>query len=126
MEITVCFQHTLKNTIENSDNCHILTEITQLNDKNWIYNGTFSPPCKYLYGPASLKDTRVIVYPCQYYKCQIRCPCFICRSHTTTESSNLLENHQTYHLAPHSTCSHYFDYLRGETLPKNTDKLSAT
>ena len=129
MEIEICFQRNLRNTIENSDNCHILTEVAQLNEKNWIYNGTFSPPSKYLYGPASLKDTRVIVYPCKYNKCQIRCPCFICRSHTTIESSTLFENHQTYHLAPHSTCSYCFDYLRDEsdkTFFQNGDKLSST
>ena len=32
-----------------------------------------------LYGPASLRD-KTLIYPCEEFKCRIRCPCTMCRN----------------------------------------------
>ena len=55
----------------------------------------------WLYGPASLRN-KTLIYPCEKFQCQIGCPCKMCRGLLT--SCQDLEDHVTYHRAPHTLC----------------------
>ena len=112
MELEVSFvtiDENKKNTIEGSDDkCHILTEIAQLDHRRWMYNAVSSLPNVYLFGPVSLKETKAIIYPCNRHKCQLRCPCYICRGIQSARSdmNDLVENHKRYHHVPHLSCNY--------------------
>ena len=108
------------NSIEGSDEkCHLLTEVAQLNHYRWMYEAIASLPNVKLCGPASLKDTRVIIYPCNRLKCRVRCPCYICHGLRTTKTDiELLENHNRYHHALHLPCNYC-----GETVLSDQTKL---
>ena len=61
----------------------------------------------YLYGPASMKDSKVVVYPCYRRKCVIQCPCKLCRG-IQEEYPNYqedFEDHRRYHHAAHLGCT---------------------
>ena len=98
-----------RNTVEDSKcGCNFLTEIAQLDENHWIFKGTACHPSQMLHGPASLKDSRVIIYPCNKNKCIIKCPCFICRSIKLVNPLDKASfaNNQLYHQAPacHNCC----------------------
>ena len=56
-----------------------------------------------LFGPASLRD-KTLVYPCEAFKCQIECPCKMCR--LKLENCEDFDDHLTFHLANHTMCKY--------------------
>ena len=73
----------------------------------WQYKPTACLPNSYLYGPASIKDSKVVVYPCYRRKCVIQCPCKLCRG-IQEEYPNYqedFEDHRRYHHAAHLGCN---------------------
>ena len=73
-----------------------------------------------LHGPASLKETRSIIYPCSDFQCRLPCPCHRCRrsfsycrkaesEHSETcgdcfECKQDLNEHLLFHRAVHISC----------------------
>ena len=108
------------NSIEGSDErCHLLTEVAQLNHYRWMYGAIASLPNVKLYGSANLRDARAIVYPCNRFKCRVRCPCYTCHGLRATQTDiELLENHNRYHHALHLPCNYC-----GETVLSDQTKL---
>ena len=73
----------------------------------------------YLYGPASSLSDKSIIYPCQKFKCRLRCPCHRCSKgcnkcpdpdHENLAGGGCLEcqdeywEHFLFHLVEHTTC----------------------
>jgi hypothetical protein len=54
-----------------------------------------------LYGPASLRD-KTLIYPCDLFKCRVRCPCTMCRKKIGYCED--FEDHETFHRANHTNC----------------------
>ena len=54
-----------------------------------------------LYGPASLRD-KTLIYPCEEFKCRVRCPCAMCRKKLVYCED--FEDHETFHRANHTLC----------------------
>ena len=54
-----------------------------------------------LYGPASLRD-KTLIYPCEEFKCRVRCPCTMCREKIGYCAD--FEEHETFHRANHTNC----------------------
>ena len=93
--------------------CHNLSPLYELKVTDdpdyhvWQYKPTACLPNSYLYGPASMKDSKVVVYPCYRRKCVIQCPCKLCRG-IQEEYPNYqedFEDHRRYHHAPHLGCN---------------------
>ena len=91
--------------------CHNLSPLHELETPDptwriWIFSGYFQS--KFLYGPACLRDSRVVIYPCERNKCFIRCPCSLCSGLFHPESGHSLQDrydvHEQYHTAPHLKC----------------------
>ena len=116
MELSVAFTvegGQSRNTVENSDDggCHILTPIEQLNTNQWIYKGIACHPSKLLHGPATVRNSKIVIYPCCRYKCNIQCPCYICRgiNNEASHHQDLFYNHQLLHQVPHLACQYCSD-----------------
>ena len=73
---------------------------------SWSYRPQFVGKSEYLYGPASLKTSKALIYPCEKNKCFICCPCNQClRKDTVSFSINeCFEDHKLYHQALHLNC----------------------
>ena len=93
--------------------CHNLSPLYELKVTDdpdyhvWQYKPTACLPNSYLYGPASIKDSKVVVYPCYRRKCVIQCPCKLCRG-IQEEYPNYqedFEDHRRYHHAAHLGCT---------------------
>ena len=92
--------------------CHKLTPktviVTKHTDfKSWECQPTFSLPSCLLSGPASLRETKSVIYPCVYGKCQVGCPCIICMESVDVKKCTIQEyyqSHQMYHHAAHLSC----------------------
>jgi len=92
--------------------CHKLTPKTEIvsynvNFKRWECQPTFCLPSSRLSGPASLKETKTVIYPCMYGKCQVGCPCIHCLESGDEKTCSIQErfqNHQMYHHAAHLSC----------------------
>ena len=54
-----------------------------------------------LYGPASLRD-KTLVYPCEFFKCRVGCPCKMCRNKLSRCED--FKDHEAYHKANHTMC----------------------
>ena len=73
---------------------------------------------KWLYGPACTLDTKSVIYPCNRYKCQLPCPCLICRKLRASPTCQVpqhqscgcdecieqFEDHSLYHRTFHFDC----------------------
>ena len=77
----------------------------------WIVSPKVST--KKLFGPASLLDNRVIIYPCSRFGCFVYCACFVCRmiyqekiKAKQYSRDELLLDHTTYHGAYHKACEY--------------------
>ena len=71
-----------------------------------------------LHGPASLRESRVIVYPCKKFRCRVPCPCHKCRVKVNhcektennetcgdcTECRADYNDHLLFHRAVHLSC----------------------
>ena len=108
-------QNSVTNTKKDDRKCHKLSPMYE--DKtldptcrNWMFKMTACHPSELLYGPACLLDSRVVIYPCERYKCVIICPCGLCSGLISSESEycsvqDRFEDHQQYHSAPHHNCA---------------------
>ena len=56
-----------------------------------------------LYGPASLRD-QTLIYTCDAFKCQIGCPCQMCRKKLRVCDD--FDDHMTFHLSNHTMCKY--------------------
>ena len=56
-----------------------------------------------LYGPASLRD-QTLIYHCEAFKCQIGCPCQMCRM--KLRDCDDFDDHLTFHLSNHTMCKY--------------------
>ena len=65
------------------------------------YKVTGIIPSKLLEGPASLRKDQSIIYPCNHWKCNIPCPCPICKDRHSKVS---FQDHWVYHQAIHMKC----------------------
>ena len=92
------------NTITNSHEAHhVLTplvKVQKFSSSYWTCKPTAIIRDQKLYGPACLKLSRVMIYPCGNYKCWIKCPCSLCLG--LCESN--FQNHHLYHYAFHLKC----------------------
>ena len=107
--------NSVTNTKKDHRKCHKLVPLYE--DKTpdptwrcWMYKMTACHPSEFLYGPACLLDSRVVIYPCERYKCVIICPCGLCSGLISSESEycsiqDRFEDHQQYHSAPHHNCA---------------------
>ena len=66
---------------------------------NYVAHKVIQTP--WLFGPASLWN-KTLIYPCENFRCRIGCPCKMCRDNLN--SCEDLEDHMTFHRAPHSMC----------------------
>ena len=74
-----------------------------------------------LYGPATLLDSRTIVYTCHLFKCIIPCACKICQklpfkcrvpsSCCCSECLEHFKDHNNYHATYHFSCKHCFQLV---------------
>ena len=73
---------------------------------HWNYTPNFCPKSDFLCGPATLRSSKIIVYPCDKGKCFIGCPCFGCqgRSLNSISKPEQFEDHLLYHNALHLDC----------------------
>ena len=92
-----------------SISCHKLTPLSKTYESTnycvWSCKPTSCLPSTFLFGPASLRIERTVIYPCEYHKCQIGCPCKRCigNGEWNTVQDEFYE-HQLYHQAPHLSC----------------------
>ena len=133
MRVQVCFSalhRTIENTVynyfknenkSNKNECHKLTPDCELWKTSsfplfhhWNYTPSFCPKSEFLLGPASLKSTRSIVYPCDKFKCFIGCPCFQCQGKLVNLLSNEehFQDHMLYHNAIHLDCKFCMELLK--------------
>ena len=101
--------------------CHELTPLEVYKDGGypdyvtWQYRTQACTPHKFLHGPASLRKNKVIVYPCQFRKCFIACPCWICYPKAKRPKDHhhqKYQEHLLYHHAPHLDCELCEDLLK--------------
>ena len=78
-----------------------------------------------LYGPASSRLERSIIYPCSNFRCRVDCPCQLCRckvpfcpkagtGETCGQCADCyrdVENHLLFHRALHLSCKHCVNLL---------------
>ena len=64
---------------------------------------------EWLYGPASLRN-KTLIYPCEAFKCQIECPCQMCRMKLS--ECDDFDDHLTFHLANHTMCRYCIELER--------------
>ena len=69
-------------------------------------------------GPACTLDTKIVIYPCNRYKCKIPCPCLICRKLRVSSACQVqldqscgcdgciehFQDHSLYHRTFHFGC----------------------
>ena len=110
---------TVKDTFDSWGECYLLKPISKLKtiDPNyhlWAAKSKACVPSKFLFGPASLRHSRTIIYPCEKGKCQIQCSCFKCLRlcGEILSKTEMLENHRVYHVAPHLDCEFCIEVLR--------------
>ena len=112
--------NTIKDPRFGDGGCHNLTPLTELKISDdpdyrvWQYKPTACLPSAHLSGPASIKDSKSVVYPCYRAKCVIQCPCNMCRG-IQEEYSNIQEDfddHRLYHHAPHLRCKFCNEVLK--------------
>ena len=110
---------TVKDTFDSWGKCYLLKPISKLTTINpdfhlWTCKSKACVPSKFLFGPASLKHCRTIIYPCDKNKCQVQCPCFKCGDLCGEVLSKVqeLENHRVYHVAPHLNCEFCVELLK--------------
>ena len=92
--------------------CHKLTPKTvivtnNMNFKSWECLPSFCLPSSFLSGPASLRETKSVIYPCFSGRCQVGCPCIQCLESVEEKTFTIQEyyqNHHMYHHAAHLTC----------------------
>ena len=58
---------------------------------------------EWLFGPASLRN-KTLIYPCEAFKCQMECPCQMCRMKLS--ECDDFDDHLTFHLANHTMCKY--------------------
>ena len=101
--------------------CHNLTPLYE--DKTpdptwrvWKFEMTACLPATHLHGPACLRESRGLIYPCERKKCVIRCPCRVCAGEVHQESGHSVQDrfdiHQQYHSAPHLNCIFCAELMR--------------
>ena len=82
----------------------------------WTFEMTACHPNTHLYGPACLRESRGLIYPCERKKCVIRCPCSVCAGVVHQESGHSRRDrfdiHQQYHSAPHLNCIFCAEMMR--------------
>ena len=105
--------NSVANTKKDHRKCHNLSPLYQDETPDptmriWMFKMTACHPSELLYGPACLRS-RVVIYPCERYKCVIICPCGLCSGLISSGSEYSVqyrfEDHQQYHSAPHNNCS---------------------
>ena len=117
MDITVSFnsfERKAKNSVEaNIPGCHtlkpyhkLLTPDSDPDYHTWVCKGTATLPNTYLHGPASLRSSRVVIYPCDRNQCQCHCPCIHCRGVVDTKELDTCLDHKVYHQVPHLLCEY--------------------
>ena len=98
---------------EPNEECHFLIPTLESDriDGNWKTVAKQSPG--HLYGPASLKNTRQVVYPCGRSMCWVVCPCEMCdRTNRTlgrkqiifSNENNLRDHAKKHHLLKCEIC----------------------
>ena len=106
-------QNSVTNIKKDHDKCHNLSPLYEEKTpdpawRKWKFKMTACDPGTHLYGPASLRDTHGLIYPCERNKCVIRCPCSVCAGAVHQESGHSIQDryhvHQQYHIAPHLNC----------------------
>ena len=58
---------------------------------------------------ASLRN-KTLIYPCEAFKCQIECPCQMCRMKLS--ECDDFDDHLTFHLANHTMCRYCIELER--------------
>ena len=105
--------NSVTNSKKDHEMCHKLSPLYEDQSPDptwriWMFKMTACHPSKKLYGPACLRDSRVVIYPCYRFKCVINCPCGLCSGLIRSESDHSLQDrfgdHQQYHSAPHQNC----------------------
>ena len=107
-------QNSVTNTKKEHGMCHSLSPLYEEqetpDDPTWPkysgkMNATACHPSEFLYGPACLRRSRVVIYGCRRNKCVIRCPCRCCSGLVPEDSlQERFRDHQQYHGAPHLNC----------------------
>ena len=89
--------------------CHYFLPTTEIekginNEARWKTIYKQSPG--YLFGPASLRETRQVIYPCERNLCWVACPCDRCLNKKTLscDKEQFFEHHKQYHHAMHADC----------------------
>ena len=79
---------------------------------------------EWLFGPATLLETRTVIYPCTLFKCAVPCACKICRkqhlrcrvpssqSCSCSDCVGHYQDHISFHGTFHYSCKHCFQLLR--------------
>ena len=91
----------------NTRECHILTPTIKNDVSGWKTVAKQSPGK--LCGPACLRSTKQIVYPCERSMCWVVCPCAICGRGSKdqiilADKEQQFQDHQRYHHALHYFC----------------------
>ena len=109
----------LKLSKDDLSKCYALVPVAEANC-GW----TMSPKLSTLklFGPASLIENKVMIYPCEKFRCSVYCPCYLCRvkyqkiSDLDEACIDRLYEHRRYHKAYHlecDYCSEIFKILPG-------------
>ena len=108
-------KYVVNEVTEEQKKCHNmepLSERTNHGDidwRPWKYRVTGPIPSKLLHGPASLKIDKSIIYPCEYWRCHIPCPCSICKDNHKSIS---FQDHWVYHQAIHLKCKFCLELIQ--------------
>ena len=94
-----------KLSVENEGKCHVLVPYDIGFSGHWKAKPVEISASK-LFGPATLRKEKVIIYPCDRNSCAIQCPCFICRKKLTfwRNKKRMFKDHVLHHKALHLDC----------------------
>ena len=93
--------------------CHRLTPVSEVVTTDpstyhiWICMPIATRPSEFLFGPASLRSTRAVVYTSERNVCNILCPCLgcsKCSDLTLISLQDRYQDHNLYHHVPHNSC----------------------
>ena len=91
------------------EKCYSLVTSEKITELEAAWRAKASVSSNEIFGPASLSN-RVIVYPCDKFKCQVWCCCRLCRKkhikkETDYKEYNHEKDHKIYHKAWHVDCN---------------------
>ena len=79
----------------------------------------------WLFGPATRRDNRTVIYPCSRYRCSLPCPCLLCRRGKTprcrvtstqpcdcTDCTDHFLDHNRFHGIYHFGCKYCFQLIQ--------------